>query len=382
MLLPFTPLPQKDKSTSYVFSKAMKDLDKAITQEKPWYFTHAVYLNIPIWSLGEFYYRFRKSTSSPQGDIEVYDESTTGSFPELEALDNSYINPNLVIPLLFQYYTENIIRQKISNTGSEETEEYITEIAFWKTLRLMGLDPTDLVTYVSDISTASFVEVDNSTGWSQIVAAIPPQTSLPQISFKTIQDVDSLVIAEDNNDNSIYDSDQQGYAFVFNSEDKQVLDFTSLTYDTTTQTELSFNIILLYYTDDSGIEKLHSVDFIHPFKLTPQGYSVPSSSFVTNTVNSFGYTFNFNVKSCGNQASRDIIIARQDGEFYSVFEHVMSDFDSFLKLHEKDFDPTKRVKAQSSSSYVTNATTSSRDIIIPQITEAVKNGSRQYTEPW
>lgn len=348
MLLPFTPLPQKDKSTSYVFSKAMKDLDKAITQEKPWYFTHAVYLNIPIWSLGEFYYRFRKNTSSPSGDIKVYDESRTGSFPELEALDNSYINPNLVLPLLLQYYTENIIRQKISNSSNEETNEYVTELAFWKTLRLMGLDPTELVSYVSDISTASFVEIDNSTGWSQIVAAIPPQTSLPNIDFKSIPDVDSLVIAEDNNDNSIYDSDQQGFSFIFNSEDKQVLDFTSLTYDTTTQSQLEFNIILLYYTDDSGIEKLHSVDFIHPFKLTSEGYSVPSSSFITNTVNSFGYTFNFNVKSCSNQSTKDIIIARQDGEFYSVFQHVMSDFDSFLKLHEKDFDPTKRVRAQSS----------------------------------
>ena len=282
------------------------------------------------------FYKFRKSTSVPSGDIVVYDELSSGSFPELESLNDAYINPNKVIPRLFQYYTENIIRQsQFSETDSHITNQYISEVALYKTLSLMGINVFDCMIYVSDIGTCSFVEMTNNNGWVEILCQIPPQPSLPIINSKIITDIESEVIADDNNDDAIYDDDGNGFSFIFHQSDKHIINFSDIQYDLETKRELSFNCILLFYKDVDDVEKLYGIDFIHPYTLTQQGYDLSRSTFLTNEQNSFGYTFRFNIKSCTNKATQSLVIQEQDGSFYDVFGKALSDFDSFLKLKEQ-----------------------------------------------
>lgn len=328
------------RSTYYTFSKSMKDLDNAVTEGTEWYFTKMVCLDLPIWSIGNMFFRFRKTSSSPDGDIKYFSEENGKNFPELET--TNYINPNIVIPRLLQYYTENIIRQ--SNIGSSE---YIAELAFWKTLNMMGIDidtlydTNKIITYVGDLSTASFTEIANNHGWAEIIGSVTnncPLTNISYSSWKTINDVNNIINADDNGDSAIFDKDS---SFGFDmSKMKKVLNFYRIENDkdTTKQQEFQFNTILLFYTDKSGVNKLHGVDFIYPFVEGMNGWKQESIKHITNTFNSFAYSFRYNMKSCVNKNTQDTVYEINEGSFYDVFSKSMSNYDSFLELQRQKGD--------------------------------------------
>lgn len=336
-----------ERSTYYAFSKAMKDLDKAITENKVWYFTKMVALNLPLWNASEMFFRFRKSTSTPAGDITNYSENPEiGNFPELE-VDN-YINPNVVIPNMFKYYLENIIRQtNVSNNGHDTvSQEYIAEVAFWRTLNKMGISNDEIyglngqdsiVTYANTLHTASFTDVSNNHGWCEILGGIPNQCPLlkvDQSSWKIISNIDNVISADENNDHGIYDDGDSSFSFDL-SGNKRVLNFDALTYDTETVQEFDFNTLLLFYTDSTGIQKLHGVDFIFPFKETMNGWGQEKVKHWSNNLQSFGYSFKFNMKSCNNAASKSEVYEINEETFYDVYEESLSNFNSFLELQKQ-----------------------------------------------
>lgn len=338
-----------ERSTYYAFSKAMKDLDKAITENKVWYFTKMIALNLPLWNLEDMFFRFRKSSSNPPGDItNFYEDPEIGMFPELESEDNSYINPNLVIPSMFQYYLENIIRQtNVSNNGNNDgSEEYIAELAFWKTLNKMGISndkiyglngEQSIVTYANSLNVASFTDVSNNHGWCEILGGIPnkcPLLTVDQSSWKILTNVDNIIGADENHDHAIYDDGDGSFSFNM-TNNKRVFDFEHATYDYETVQEFDFNTILLFYTDETGIQKLHGVDFVFPFKQTMNGWGQEKIRHWSNNLQSFGYSFKFNMKSCNNAQSKSEVYEINEETFYDVFEESLSNFNSFLELQKQ-----------------------------------------------
>ena len=227
----FNPIqtPQPLRSSYYTFSKALKDFDRSTLNNSPYFYSKMVALNLPFWNFSspnpKMFFRFRKSTSSPQGDISNYSEQLPTGFPEIESF-NECSNPNTVIPLLFQYYMENIIRQTNIIPGGTPCEQ-VVELAFWKTLNLLGLsqdqifgntstDTKSIVTFVNNIATSNFINVSNNQGWCEIVASIPnqcPLLNITQQSWTTLTNVDNIVNADENDDNAIYDPDQGTFAF-------------------------------------------------------------------------------------------------------------------------------------------------------------------------
>ena len=89
----FHPLLQ-NQSTYITFSKALLDFDNAIANEKEYYFSKMVAINLPDYKNPDF-------------------------FIDLNSVDITTDNPNTTLPKGMQYYMENIIRQ---NTGTETPE--------------------------------------------------------------------------------------------------------------------------------------------------------------------------------------------------------------------------------------------------------------------
>lgn len=337
-----------ERSTYYAFSKAMKDLDKAITENKLWYFTKMIALDLPLWNMTDMFFRFRKSTDAIlPGDItNYYEDLEIGPFPELE--DISYINPNVVIPKMFQYYLENIIRQtNVTNNGiNDGSEEHIAELAFWKTLNKMGISndkiyglngEKSIVTYANSIFTSSFTDVSNNHGWCEILGGIPNKCPLLKVdgtSWNVLTNIDNVISADENHDHAIYDDGDGSFSFDM-SGNKRVFDFEHPVYDEDDIQEFDFNTILLFYTDWTGIQKLHGVDFIFPFKETMNGWGQEKIKHWSNNLQSFGYSFKFNMKSCNNQVSKSEVYEINEETFYDVFEESMSNFNSFLELQKQ-----------------------------------------------
>lgn len=336
-----------ERSTYYAFSKAMKDLDKAITENKLWYFTKMIALDLPLWNMADMFFRFRKSTSSPAGDItNYYEDLETGPFPELET--DSYINPNVVIPNMFRYYLENIIRQtNVTNNGiNDGSEEHIAELAFWKTLNKMGISndkiyglngEKSIVTYTNSIFTSSFTDVSNNHGWCEILGGIPNKCPLLKVdgtSWNVLTNIDSVISADENRDHAIYDDGDGSFSFDM-ANNKRVFDFEHAVYDEDDVQEFDFNTLLLFYTDWTGVQKLHGVDFIFPFKETMDGWGQEKIKHWSNNLQSFGYSFKFNMKSCNNQVSKSEVYEINEETFYDVFEESMSNFNSFLELQKQ-----------------------------------------------
>lgn len=337
-----------ERSTYYAFSKGMKDLDKAITENKVWYFSKMIALNLPLWNMSDMFFRFRKSDDAVlPGDItNYYEDPEIGPFPELE--DISYINPNVVIPKMFQYYMENIIRQtNVTNNGiNDGSEEHIAELAFWKTLNKMGISndkiyglngEKSIVTYANSIFTASFTDVSNNHGWCEILGGIPNKCPLLKVdtsSWKVLTNIDSVIGADENHDHAIYDDGSGSFSFDM-SGNKRVFDFEHVVYDEDDIQEFDFNTLLLFYTDYTGIQKLHGVDFIFPFKETMNGWGQEKIKHWSNNLQSFGYSFKFNMKSCNNEVSKSEVYEINEETFYDVFEESMSNFNSFLELQKQ-----------------------------------------------
>ena len=350
------------RSSYYTFSKALKDFDASVMNNSPYFFSKMVALNLPFWKVDvnpsspdnsnnpSLSFRFRKSTSNPSGDIVNYSEILSG-FPEVD--NESYVNPNRVIPLVFQYYMENIIRQTTVISDGNPCEN-IVELAFWKTLNLLGLDKDNIfgnsslnipsvVTFANNISTSNFINVSNNQGWCEIIASIPnkcPFLDMNEVCWKNIVNVNDIVYADVNNDNSIYDSNQMSFAFDFTNF-KKVLNFDTISklgFDFEQQSSFRFNTLLIFYKDQTGVDKLHGINFLFPFvndTVNTNVWTQQTFHHNSNVIQTFGYSFKFNMKSVNNDATISEVYSHNEGTFWQALEVVMGNFNSFLELQKK-----------------------------------------------
>jgi len=335
------------RSSFYTFSKALKDFDKSVTEGTKFYLSRMMCLNLPLWEQDKMYFKFRKSTSLNPGDI-VYFKEVEGdvNFPtgiELEASTLDYVNPNMVIPRVFMAYMENIIRQTNVLTGGGSPKE-IAELAFWKTLNFMGIPLPDIfgdnptvITFTNSLAVSNFIEVSNNQGWQEVVGAIPNKCNLLQLDstkWKTIDGINDVVSCDVNEDTAIYDGNP-GSSFTLNFTDfKKVIDWDLLTFDDSVDTSFKFNTLLLFYKDADDVEKLYGINFIYPFDVSDGlGYNWQQQTFthLTNQIQSFGFSFKFNIKSNNNTATKNEIYTLQEGSFWDTFEETLSLFNSFFE---------------------------------------------------
>lgn len=353
------------RSVFYTFSKALKDLDYCNSNDKPFYMSSFVVLKLPKWEvenegstiLRKFYYRYRKSSSTPNGDIgfcsSQFTQSIEEELDEDTSLDKNYVNPNYVIPRIFGYYLENILRQE--NTGGSSVDcQRIAEVSFWKTLKYLGInDISSCIQYVNKISTVSYTEIANNHGWTQIMCEIPnlcKHFDNTNLNIWGPSGVDLSVGVADNEDACIFDS---GNSFDFSVWNRclnfvNIYDENSNILDSSTVADMNFNAILLFYKDadcydengdDNGMEKLYGINFIMPFEKVDNSplpsYELPSFKHKTNEVQTFGYNFRFNIKSCTNDATKESvpILVPAESSFFDLYSEVLTKLNSFLEVN-------------------------------------------------
>lgn len=343
------------RSVFYTFSKALKDLDYCNNSGEPFYMSSFVALKLPKWEEENFYFKFRRATSTPSGDI-LYHSDTFGLEEETELSDNvsvdkNYVNPNYIIPRIFGYYLENMLRQ--NNTGGSGIDcKRIAEVSFWKTLKYFGIeDISSCIQYVNKISTVSYTEIANNHGWVQIMCEIPnycKHFDNENVNIWTDSGVDlSVGVSSEFTDAQIYDSNQSFDYSVFN----QCLNFNniynpSLNILNDEVADIEFNVILLFYKDhecEDGTEKLYGVNFILPFEktdeiLTLPSYEMPTFKHKTNNTQTFGYNFRFNIKSCTNDTTKESIpvITPAESSFFDLYSEVLTKLNSFLEIKLND----------------------------------------------
>lgn len=296
---------REDQSTYITFSKALYDFDYAVNNNTPCYFTKMVALNLPVWKNPDF-------------------------FIDLSSVNVVSTNPNLVIPKTIQYYMENIMRQNIG-TNVEE----IAEIAFWKTLNKMGLTDTQIrstVTFINSISTSNFTSINNNNGWGEIVCQVPNKCDLLIPAWKTLSNISATVQATDT-DNCMFDNGNK--QFLFSDNLKKVIDFDNITYNTTDEQEFKFNVLLLFYTDKTGKQKLHGINFIYPYEDKVTYWDLETFTQKTNKARTIGYQFKFNMKTCNNEATQTAIYELQENSHFNTFFETLSKLNSFLEINTK-----------------------------------------------
>jgi len=237
------------------------------------------------------------------------------------------------LPKTIQYYMENICRQ-IIGSGNTIIEE-IVEIAFWKMLNLMGLTQAQYqacVTFINTISVSNFIKSDNNNGWGEIVCQIPNKCDQLTPAFKNLSNIANIVQGNDT-DTCLYDNGNNQFDF---TNFKSVIDFPNCTFDTITQGNFNFNTLLLFYTDETGINKLHGINFIYPFTNNLTYWSLPIFTQLTNIVQTIGYQFKFNIKTCNNSASQLLVYQQQDQSFYNNFADTLGKLNSFLEIKMRE----------------------------------------------
>lgn len=336
MNLPILGQLSNDESTYITFSKALLDLDEAIVNDTEYYFSKVVALNLPNWqnALGKMY-------------------ADLGSFDTLGTSRQD--NPNIVIPKMFQHYMENIMRQECSQNPDNPYIEEIAELAFWKTLNKLKISYSDIrrkeqpdgdsasnkiVVFANDIITSNFTRVENNNGWGEIICQIPNKCQVLTPSFRFVNNLKSVIVpdvnekfTDDLEQRPIYDTVDGNYAYDFsNQETRMVLDFDKFTYDTVTKSSFKFNVLLLFYRDKAGIEKLHGIDFIYPFENKVSYWDQYTFEQKTNITQTIGYQFVFNLKTCNNEASRTAVYEKYEHVmWWNGFEKTLSGLNTFLE---------------------------------------------------
>lgn len=302
-----------NQSTYITFSKALLDYDIAINNKTEYYFSKMVALNLPSYKNPDFYIDL--------SSIGISQDNIKG--------------PNYMIPKGFQYYMENIIRQ-VTNT------EYITELAFYKFLNKCGLSYDDIqksIVFINGINTENFTYVENNNGWGEIVMQIPNNSKSLNKAFKSV-DINDLIIADINNGNGtgLFD-DTNEKSFVFNNDPKakDVIDFDNITYNETENTSFDFNVLLVFYKDKDGIEKLHGINFINNFENKITEWILPKYTQKTNDARSIGYIFKLNIKTVNNEASLIMIEEQNSGPaHWETYFTTINKFNEFLELHKNN----------------------------------------------
>lgn len=304
----FNQLPN-EQSTYISFSKGLYDLDKANSMGTEYYFSNVVALNLPVYKLPDF-------------------------FIDLDEVGIASNNPNIVFPKTLQFYMENIIRQ------DEATQPQITEIAFWKTLNKMGLSQPQIdesVVFSNKVVTSNFTTYENNLGWSEVIAVIPNKCDKFTPTWKTIDLPNKF--AGTNTDVCMWDNGNK--EFVFEKENKIVLDFDTFKYDTQAVDEFDFNVLLFFYKDVDGVEKLHGINFINNFDNKVSYYEMPVLKQRNNDARSIGYQFSLNMKTVNNEASLIIVEEYNKQAFgWNNYFQILSGLNNFLigaEMKEKLF---------------------------------------------
>lgn len=302
MNLPILNPLNAEESTYITLSKSMLDLDRALAFGTPYVFSSMIALNIPNWVQPDF-------------------------FVDLNEVGITATNPNIVFPKLIQYYTENIMRQDVDNTR-------IAEIAFWKSLNKCGVSYDaikQMIVFVNKITTVNFIMSENNNGWGEILCQIPNKCSVVTPSY--IQTELSDVIQSTDED-GLFDNGNKQFVFTDNGA-KDVFDFDHIAYDTETKSKFDFNILLLFYRDSDGVDKLHGINFIFPFENKVTYFESPRLSQKTNDARSVGYQFIFNAKTCNNEASQTLVYEQNGQSFYNTFGETLGKLNTFLEVAMK-----------------------------------------------
>ena len=296
---------RNDQSTYITFQKALLDLDIALHSDTEYYFSKVVALNLPVWVNPNF-------------------------FIDLSSIGIISTNPNVVVPKVFQYYLENICRNNIG-INDEQIDE-IVEIAFWKSLNKMGLSmeqiQENIVTFQNKMTLSNFIKTENNNGWGELIAQIPNKCKKLTPVWKNISNIANTVQTSDT-DTALYDNIDK--EFIFSSEQKKVLDFENFIFEDEEVSTFDFNCLLLFYKDSTGKDKLHGINFIFPFEDNLTSWSLETFTQKTNVVQTMGYQFIFNLKTCNNEASMVQVYELNEQSFYNEFGETLGKLNSFLE---------------------------------------------------
>jgi hypothetical protein len=306
-------LPLDENSSTYItFQRANLDFDREVSKANGvYYFSHVLALNLPDWT----------NTGNPR----LF--KPAGS----HVAWNSITNPNTIVPNMFRYYTENICRLNISKTGESATEE-VAELAFWKTLNMLQMTRAEIessIVFHNGIFANNFIETDTNNGWVEIICQIPNKCKKMTPAWRTLTKISNTVYGTVDDQSPCFDTGSQYNFTNFN----KALDFNNFVYNETIEQDFSFNVLLLFYTDSTGVPKLHGINFIHPFEVkSGQEYSMQRLKHRTNKVKSVGYQFIFNLKSVNNQLNKTYYYDQNATLFYvNQFENVMGKFAQFFE---------------------------------------------------
>lgn len=305
MLLPiFHPL-LTNQSTYITFSKSLLDLDKAKQNNSEYFYSKMVAMKLPEYKLPDF-------------------------FIDLDAVGVTSDNPNTTIPKGMQFYMENIIRQQTNSSN-------ITELAFYKFLNKCGMTYEKIqenITFINKIATSNFTTVENNNGWAEIVGIIPNKCYKLTTTFKYTNIADVIVSTPENNsDTCIFDNGDKEFLFNQHLLQKQVIDFDNIVNDSEVLEEsFDFNVLLFFYRDAEGIDKLHGINFINPFENKITQYELPKFTQKTNDARSIGYQFKLNLKTVNNEATK-IIVEEYNGGHWNTYNQTLSVLNSFLMLN-------------------------------------------------
>ena len=350
MILPPYKDIQTDRGTYYTFNTSNTALTRRITtrnEDSHFYMTHFIAVELPPWTGTNF--KFRLKTSNPPGDIEHY-HADSGGFPELDDVNEDYLNPNKVIPRLMTYYFENLCRTKAPDNAVTDVGSYskLWVSFLWKLLRVMGI-PEDMVVlknntvkiedtiyrYVGKFITQSFINFDPNNGWQEIIAEIPNDVGLLKSSglfsmyekrqsfnAKWVDDVKYL-------GNCIFD--KADFSFDINP---CYIDFDKMKddmYDKSEEKEMSFNALLTFFQDHTRAYVPHGIYFPSAYRKNSIGvWELPKYTFTTNITNSFGYNFKFNTRINASKEIQTMIYSNQEGGFYNTFSETLTTMNDFL----------------------------------------------------
>ena len=300
MNLPFFYELQPNQGTYITFSKSLLDFDYARNTNNPYYHTKMVALNLPNYGGSDF----------------IADVTSQG------IADPS---PNITVPKLMQFYLENLCRQS--------EDQSITELAFWKMLHHMGL-PYDRikesVVFINEIATESFTYTENNNGWCEIVCSIPNTSKNLSFDWKAL-DLPPFLNATEGNTDGIFDNDDKQFLFP-DIQSKQVIDFESVTYEDGEVKDFDFNVLLMFYTDRHGVQKLHGINFLNDFDNQISHWEIKRYSKITNDYRSVGYQFKLNLKTVNNEATKTLVEQQNfDAAHWNTYLTTLSRMNSILE---------------------------------------------------
>lgn len=331
MNLPVLNKLSETESTYITFSKALLDLDEANTNGTEFYFSKVVAMVLPEWKSGTFYKNLN-----------------------INGITNN--NPNTVIPKMVQHYMENILRQPLNefrpNGKENEPIHEITELAFYKMLGAMEMSKEEIqsrITFCNDIVTSNFTKIENNNGWGEIICQIPNKCRIFKPAFREIPDINDLITCNDVENFGQPDNNEQiplydnVNTYSMNNW-KSVLDIPNSSFDNISEGSFDFNVLLLFYRDKAGVDKLHGINFIFPFEdKQGNGLNWEQTTFTqkTNIIRSIGYQFIFNLKTCNNEASLiKIYKSTEAKQWWTDWGKSLSNLNSFLeyKMLEAGYD--------------------------------------------